>query len=453
MKKSFSVAAVAAAIISIAIGWSFRPALLEEKRSAQGDFLAYRLGTSSHLFPAARAINWIFHPVRKHLIPLNSSELKSAAVKLIYGYDAPEMLEEELFGDLASWDVLEEYINFADSSLHFLGRFLEKDMLLNRLAVHVYIAKRLKENPEINDETIERPIFLASYTRSGGTFLYQVLSTIFKDEIESIRHLDIMAGPFELPGATMSRREKTEAGLMVTKYLNPPMSLIHEYTHPDDPEEDSGWYGYTFTGLVTSFLVPSRRHLHLWLNKSYQPKWHDLLAAIMRIKQFDEGRKLRFILKAPEHLIALPALVKKFPDAKVVVLDREELPMYKSGLIITHQIRHMLVEPNIDDTLYFMDILICAERKARDLALDKFDVLHFKFSHLFNQTYDYVEQFAKFAQLPWDDKRRTIAKEVIHERLSWKKHKIEYKIDEFGVTDDGILQRLSNCEDVLDIKS
>ena len=36
-------------------------------------------------------------------------------MKLIYGNDAPEMLEEELFGDLASWDVLEEYINFADS--------------------------------------------------------------------------------------------------------------------------------------------------------------------------------------------------------------------------------------------------------------------------------------------------------------------------------------------------
>eukprot|EP00548_Thalassiothrix_antarctica_P001232 CAMPEP_0194142362 /NCGR_PEP_ID=MMETSP0152-20130528/11631_1 /TAXON_ID=1049557 /ORGANISM="Thalassiothrix antarctica, Strain L6-D1" /LENGTH=461 /DNA_ID=CAMNT_0038841285 /DNA_START=48 /DNA_END=1430 /DNA_ORIENTATION=+ len=452
--------AVFGALLCIIV-WSFLPVSLEKKKANDGTLPAktvYRLGKSSHLLPAIRVINWVLHPIRKQLVPLHAPELKALAINLVYGNDKPVGsydAESELFGDLASWDAFEQYVKVIDDSAHFSGRFSMKQTIVDYLAVNVYIQKRFRENPEIADEKIERPIFLASYTRSGGTFTYQVLSDIFEEQLTPVRQFEIIGGPFDLHHSPINRIQKAETGMKAFKYMNAPMSLMHEWSLPEDPDEDAGWYGYTFTGLANSFLVPSRHHLHLWLDQSHQTKWHNLLEAILKIKQFDDQgrRNRRVILKSPEHLVAMKNVINKFPGAQIVVIDRDEIPWYKSALMITHQVQYQVVpEPKIDESLYFTDVLMCAMKKARDFALSKnndAEVLHLQFSGLFNQTFDYAEQFAQFTGLPWDQNMQEHAKRVISKRLSWKKSKTYYAIDEFGITENYIQNRLTECDKIL----
>jgi len=449
------------ALLSVIV-WSLLPVPLEKKKASDGTLpgkTIYRLGKSSHLLPVIRVINWVLHPIRRQLVPLHAPTLKTSAINLVYGVDKPVDSYDAkfgLFGDLASWDAFEQYVKIIDDSAHLFGRFAMKRTIMDYLAVNVYIQKRFLENPEIGDEKIERPIFLASYTRSGGTFTYQVLSDIFKEQLTPVRQFEILGGPFDLSHVPINRTQKAETSMKTFKYINSPTSLMHEWSLPEDPDEDAGWYGFTFTGLANSFLVPSRHHLQLWLDQSHQIKWHNLLEAILKIKQFDDEsrRNRRVILKSPEHLVAMKNVVDKFPGAQIVVIDRDEIPWYKSALTMTHQVQYLVVpEPRIEDSLHFTNVLMCAMKKARDFAISNnntTEILHFQFSGLFNQTFDYAEQFAQFTGLPWDQDMQEHAKRVIAERLSWKKSKLYYAIDEFGITENAIRNRLTECDEILE---
>ncbi len=463
VKKS----AVLIALVSF-VAFSFRPVPLQEvdeiRRGGdeEGKFKTrYSMGKSSHILPAVRYINFLLHAFRRKLVPLDVNAMKHSALEAVHGDNIPSGYEKidkmvDLFGDLASWDAFEKYVEVVDETTHLFGRFLARNIISGWLAQHAYIVKRLSDNPEIHDEVIKPPIFLASYTRSGGTFIYQVLSDIFHEDLSPVKQFENLGGVFELPHAPLGQIEAAEIGLKVTKVVNPPLSLMHEWITPNDPEEDAGWYGLTFTGLTNAFLISSRHHLHLWLDESRHKKWHDLLETILKIKQFDDKsrRDRRAILKSPEHLIAMDNVVEKFPGAKIIVIDRDEVAWYKSSLAMTHQTAHLMVDnPNIEDILHFNDVVICAQMRARDRAVsskNEVNVLHLEFSHLFNQTFEYAGQFAHFTGLKWDEEKQEHAKRVISKRLSWKKSKLSYQLGEFGIADnDAIQSRLDGCDEIL----
>ena len=56
-----------------------------------------------------------------------------------------------------------------------------------------------------------------------------------------------------------------------------------------------------------------------------------------------------------------------------------------------------------------------------------------------------MERIAKYADLSWDDETQVQAREVIAKRLSWKKEKVIYELEDFGMThQDSIAERLTS---------
>ena len=86
---------------------------------------------------------------------------------------------------LIDWEAFDRLIQVADDRCHLFGRFfMKKGMLDSILATNLKIQQVLQQNPEIEDQVIEKPVILAAFTRTGATFLYQVLADIYEKELK-----------------------------------------------------------------------------------------------------------------------------------------------------------------------------------------------------------------------------------------------------------------------------
>ena len=431
---------VTVAVLVALFAWSITPAPFEyldpEKKVVV-------FGTASHILPLVRIVNFVFHPFRKALVPLEFETLKSEAIEQVGFHD---------FGSLINLDELEKFAQVADQIAHFSGRVGMKDTITNILAIHLTIAKTVHENPEILQEKIEKPIFLAACSRSGSTFFYHVLADTFDEEVVPIYSYEAFGGPVQLAHKP-PRKEFTDETYRVLDAVNPPLGIMHEFTNAEDPEEETGWYMNTMRGIAAAFILPSYWLQLNVLQESSVEMNRNFWETVLKIKQWKAGRKQRFILKAPEHLFGLPYLTEEFPDASFVTVHRNEESMYKSGLAVTHAYRHMFMEPTVSDSIAYQDFLVCNERKALEVSRDeKYDskVMEVRFEDgLFTNTFEIIAKFAKHAGLPWDEAKQAHARSVIAKRLSWKKHKAKYRMKDFGFEDGGNTERLQTVCDNL----
>ena len=63
-----------------------------------------------------------------------------------------------------------------EANLHFAGRILTRYEFVRYLEIRLGLVEWLKREPTILDETIDRPLIITGFGRSGTTILYEVLS-------------------------------------------------------------------------------------------------------------------------------------------------------------------------------------------------------------------------------------------------------------------------------------
>lgn len=398
------------------------------------------LGTSSHLLPLVRVVNYLGEPFKRSLVPFDVDAMREEAI---------ERIGHEDFGDIADWEAFDRLVEVADEKCHLFGRISMQGMFKKILATNLKVQKVLKENPEIEEEVIERPVIMAAFTRTGATFLYQVLADVFAEELTPTYSYEIFGGPIELDDPPTRERE-AEVSLNALGAINPPMKLLHEWVSADTPEDEPGWFQHTLTGLVIPFSIPSGWHHSRIYETVSQGRNRQFWETINKIKQHRAGRKLRFLMKAPEHLFGFAELHDAYPDGSFITVSRDEKSWYESALVITHLFQQMFVDANVNDTIAFTDTLNCGQRRALEIAHNgSHNVLSIEFgSYLFTQTYHVVDQIAAHADLAWGEENKARARDVIARRLSWKGKSV-YNLEEFGLTKEGIAKRLDTvCEEI-----
>src|SRR5690606_41644821 len=63
-----------------------------------------------------------------------------------------------------------------EANLHFAGRILTRYEFVRYLEIRLSLVDWLKREPAILDQTIDRPVIITGFGRSGTTILYEVLS-------------------------------------------------------------------------------------------------------------------------------------------------------------------------------------------------------------------------------------------------------------------------------------
>lgn len=194
----------------------------------------------------------------------------------------------------------------------------------NRLRLQAWLA----EHPGVTDRPVRRPIFIVGFPRTGTTVLQNLLAQHDSRRALAFWELTDPIPKFPDPAEDARRRIRaTNRILDVAYFMAPEMAAIHEI-RATTPEEDWSLFANTFAVLNYDFqagLRPFGDHLMsrdmTWAYREFRT-WLQVLLHQRPAEQL--------VLKCPEHLWFLDALLEVFPDACVVWTHRDPYPTLAS---------------------------------------------------------------------------------------------------------------------------
>jgi hypothetical protein len=229
------------------------------------------------------------------------------------------------FGPEANWRPALELLAHSlvrDARLNALGRTIAYGqivgILMQRLRAHALWA----EHPEILARPLAPPIIVLGHMRSGSTRLQRLLAcdTRFAHTrfFESWRPV-----PHRRGGALDDRKWRAGAALHVARMLNPRFTAIHPTTL-SAPDEEIGFHAFSLCGapFEAQWRIPAfARH---WESADLDPVYAEFRALLQTVGWLrGEPVERPWILKVPQFMQDLPALLRAFPDARLLCLERD----------------------------------------------------------------------------------------------------------------------------------
>lgn len=185
-----------------------------------------------------------------------------------------------------------------------------------------------RRHPEILERALKRPVVIVGPMRSGTTRLHRLLAADRRfshmrsfETISPVPRQDFEA---VLAGQAVDFRPVLARRIMrVARLANPRTLSIHP-TGPFEPEEELGLLCASFYGMKheAQWHVPSYA---AWCEGTDATPAYRYLADQLRLVGWSQqASTLRpWILKTPQHMLDLPALLNVFPDARLIFTHRD----------------------------------------------------------------------------------------------------------------------------------
>lgn len=211
-------------------------------------------------------------------------------------------------------------------------RALEQNLLRvrNLLCNRLLLRRDRVENPAIADEEIVRPIFIMGLPRSGTTHLHTLMAQD-PDSRSPLQWEMMMPSPpperatYDTdPRIDAVNKNLEERGLMTEE-----MRAIHPF-HACLPEECSNIFEHSFLALNFSATMPLPTYRKYREQADYRPVYEYHRQFLQHLQWRCPGK--RWVLKAPEHLLHLDALLEVYPDAIVIQTHRDPRKVMPSNL-------------------------------------------------------------------------------------------------------------------------
>ncbi|MFL1381017.1 sulfotransferase family protein [Nocardiopsis protaetiae] len=202
-----------------------------------------------------------------------------------------------------------------------LGRFSLQTEIRRRLERRLRMLHLLDARPEIAAQTVDRPVFITGLPRTGTTFAHGLLARHVRGRAPMLWELLNPVPDTGRPGERkVSRRERLAAArtqVRGTHAAGPGFGAIHPM-HPLEPEE-------------CIFLLPHGLNSHILAHVPDYRAWlerrdatPDYVYLKQQLQALQWGRPARrWVLKSPWHLSNVDVLLSVFPDAVVVLTDRD----------------------------------------------------------------------------------------------------------------------------------
>jgi hypothetical protein len=217
-----------------------------------------------------------------------------------------------------------------EHSLHFIGRVLARDEILNLLENRLRITDARKRNPEIDRVEIRRPIFVTGLPRTGTSILHELLACDPAHRVPlawEVRHP--CPPPEAVTRESDPRIDRAEREIRLWNEIVPQYPTIHELG-ARLPVECILLTAHAFR---SDQLAATNHALAYgaWLaTADMRPayRWH---RQMLQLLGYHAPRE-RWVLKAPSHMASLDALLAVYPDACVVQTHRDPLRVMGSVL-------------------------------------------------------------------------------------------------------------------------
>jgi hypothetical protein len=193
------------------------------------------------------------------------------------------------------------------------------------------------QTPEILEQPIERPIFVAGLPRSGTTFLHSLLAQDHANLAPCVWQVIHPYPPPGLGGRRDPRPRQVARQLRLFGILAPQFRRMHPI-HAGSPQECSEITAHIFASLRfdTTYRIPRYRR---WLDETGHLEAYRFHKRFLQHLQHQAPGAGHWVLKCPDHIFALGALRAVYPDACMVFVHRDPLAVLPSVARLTEVLR------------------------------------------------------------------------------------------------------------------
>jgi hypothetical protein len=220
------------------------------------------------------------------------------------------------------FDVLTRAID-AEADLHLAGRILTRMEFLRYLELRLQMADWYRRHPEVEDEPIDRPVFITGYGRSGTTILYEMLSQDPQFRVPlKWESLFPVPPPEEATYASDPRIAKTGAHDRLIEAITPEFNALHKVSG-ELPVEGLELELASFRSEIFPMImhVPSYADYLRGSDLTSTFEWQRRTLKLLQSR----FRRAHWLIKSPSHLLHLERYLAVFPGMRVVFAHRDPI--------------------------------------------------------------------------------------------------------------------------------
>jgi hypothetical protein len=244
--------------------------------------------------------------------------------------------------DLGNWSVLEPLAVLVkayreEAELTVLGRMVAGWDMVRCLSNLLKLRAEERNHPSILAEEISQPIFILGLPRSGTTFLHNLLA---QDPANRAPRCWETIYPYPLEPEPRARPDPRPQ--MVARHFARFLWLAPELPSLHPLEANGAQECIEITGQVirsmrfeATHYVPSYER---WLEAAGHGEAYRFHKRFLQHLQHQNGRG-QWILKSPDHIFAMDALLEVYPDARLVFVHRDPLEVLASVGRLTEILR------------------------------------------------------------------------------------------------------------------
>lgn len=214
-----------------------------------------------------------------------------------------------------------------EARLTTLGRITVRELLVTLLENLLLLEAERSRNPHVDQQRVADPVFIVGLPRTGTTHLHNLVSQDPRNRAPFTWEVMFPAARGARPAETAAVRARTASRLDWANRLAPEFMRIHPIA-ADLPQECIAIQAQIFMSIQfhTTHDVSSYED---WFEQDSQ----DLSYAFHRyVLQHLQAQRPgdRWVLKAPGHLFGLEALLRRYPNARIVQTHRDPLRVLAS---------------------------------------------------------------------------------------------------------------------------
>ena len=328
-------------------------------------------------------------------------------------------------------------------------------VLKDRLVAQMWFAR----HPEILARPMPRPVVIVGPMRSGTTRMHRLLAGDRRfSHMRSFETISPVPRPdFEevLAGEKEDFRPTVAARIMKIARLANPRTLSIHPTGPHEPEEELGLLVASMWGMKheAQWHVPSYGR---WCEgESAVPAYRHMANLLRLVGWSQQVSSIRpWILKTPQHMLDLPALLEVFPDARLIFTHRDPLRVVGSATSLAWN-QTIIYSDHVDPTRMGKEWLhktaLQVERmRAARAAIPEERKIDVQYEDMERDWRGTMERVYRFLEL--DIEPAVPAMESYMDRASaLKRTPHAYSLAEFGLTSGEVLERLGDYVRAFDI--
>jgi sulfotransferase family protein len=320
---------------------------------------------------------------------------------------------------------------------------------INRLKVQDWITR----HPEILDEKIERPLFVAGLFRTGTTFLQTLLSLDPARRALHYWEADRPCPPPELIySLTDSRIRTTHKTTQMIELLKPEYQIIYPIYAGGFAECQVLLANEFKSSLFLSMMrAPTYSDWLLNCDMNLAYAYHKKLLQLLQWRSPNES----WILKAPMHIYNLNALLNQYPDAQIVFTHRDPqkiVPSFASMVSTLYSVFSDEID-GYEIANWASGLLACGVERAmkerKSLNPETFYDLQFKdlIADPIGSVKCIYEYFGHKMSVGHERRMKVYIRDNPHGKHGFHK----YSIENFNVDPEDIRERFKNYQDQFDI--